>query len=272
MHQSIRAPAVSGQFYPADAGQLNEQIRSYLDQVTPDPARNAPLIKALIVPHAGYVYSGPIAASAYKALKQQADRIDRVVLLGPSHRVGFRGIAMCACDHYRTPLGDLAIDRQAYQSISSIPEVVELDQAHEFEHSLEVQCPFLQSVLGDFELVPLVVGECEIGPVVEVIEQLWGGNSTLFVISSDLSHYHSYSVAREQDQKTADAVLRLDPDAIHYDDACGRNPVKGLLQAAQKHSLIPELVDLRNSGDTAGSHDRVVGYGAFIFSKGHVQR
>ena len=270
MHQSIRAPAVSGQFYPADADQLNEQIRTYLDQANVQSTVNPPRIKAVIVPHAGYIYSGPVAATAYRALQDQADQIERVVLLGPSHRVGFRGIAMCGSDHYRTPLGDLVIDRLAYHSISSIPEVVELDQAHEFEHSLEVQCPFLQSVLGDFELVPLVVGECEAEPVAEVIDSLWGGHSTLFVISSDLSHFHSYAAAREQDRKTADAVLRLDPDAIHYDDACGRNPMKGLLLAARKHSLVAELVDLRNSGDTAGSHDRVVGYGAFIFSKGHV--
>lgn len=258
-----RSPAVSGQFYPNDPDELKAMLQQMLDETTERPS---PHVKALIVPHAGYIYSGPIAASAYHALKSQADRIKRVILLGPSHRVALRGVATTSASHYQMPLGDIRIDQAAYRKIQALPQVQQLDEAHQLEHSLEVQLPFLQTLLHDFSLVPLVVGDCPGHQLAEVLEALWGGEETLIVISSDLSHYHSYDVAREMDQNTSDAILRLDADDIQYDDACGRNPIKGLLLAAQHHRLRPSLIDLRNSGDTAGPRDRVVGYGAYLFS------
>jgi AmmeMemoRadiSam system protein B len=258
----IRPPAVAGQFYPADPQQLQSMVQ---DMFSSARQTALPHVKALIVPHAGLIYSGPVAASAYRAIMKQAGQIKRVVLLGPSHRVGFHGIATISASEYRMPMGDIRIDQAAIQQISYLPQVVQLDEAHAAEHSLEVQLPFLQAVLDDFLLVPLVVGDCPSSQVAEVLDRLWGGEETLIVISSDLSHYNSYEVAQAQDQQTSQAILNLQPENIHYDDACGRNPVNGLLLAAQQHHLKPHLIDLRNSGDTAGSHDRVVGYGAYAF-------
>jgi AmmeMemoRadiSam system protein B len=260
---SSRIPAVAGQFYPGDRDELNEMLTAMLQQARPVTPKH---IKALISPHAGYIYSGPVAATAYQALKNQAEQIKRVVLLGPSHRVGFHGIATSSASEYKMPLGSIPIDRAAVDLISDLPQVVEYDEAHQYEHSLEVQLPFLQRVLEDFVLVPLVVGDCPGEQVAEVLELLWGGEETLIVISSDLSHYNPYDVAREQDRRTSEAIVNLQPERIQYDDACGRNPVKGMLLAAKRHHLATDLVDLRNSGDTAGDKSRVVGYGAYLFT------
>ena len=260
---SIRQPAVAGQFYPDDPKQLNNILEQMFQQAKPSKHGH---VKALIVPHAGFIYSGPIAASAYQVLVSQAEIIKRVILLGPSHRVGFYGLATSSATTFDMPQGDIKLDRNAIDMISSMPQVIQNDQAHLLEHSLEVQLPFLQRVLNNFELVPIVVGDSPADQVAEVLEKLWGGDETLIVISSDLSHYHSYEVAQKRDRQTSTAILNLQPEHIQYDDACGRNPVNGLLKAAKHHQLSPLLVDLRNSGDTAGDHDRVVGYGAYLFT------
>ncbi len=259
----VRPPAVAGQFYPADPAALEALLRESFAE-----AREAPPhpVKAMIVPHAGLIYSGPVAASAYRMLLPQADRIRRVVLLGPSHRVGFHGLAVTSADAYETPFGIITIDKSAIAEIQALPQVHLLDEAHRHEHSLEVQLPFLQAVLKDFELVPLVVGEATPQQVAEVLERLWDGDETLIAISSDLSHYHPYDEARMIDSATSQAILELDPSRIGYDNACGRNPVNGLLLLARQYGLKPELVDLRNSGDTAGDKSQVVGYGAYVFS------
>ncbi len=257
-----RAPAVAGQFYPADPAQLQAMLQDMFSTARPTRLSH---IKALVVPHAGLIYSGPIAASAYQAIADQADQIRRVVLLGPSNRVGFHGIATVSASEYLMPMGRVRIDQAAIERISALPQVVQLDEAHASEHSLEVQLPFLQAVLDDFLLVPLVVGDCPPGQVAEVLELLWGGDETLIVISSDLSHYHSYDEARAQDRQTSQAIINLQPENIGYEDACGRNPLNGLLLAAKTHGLKAQLIDLRNSGDTAGPRDRVVGYGAYAF-------
>lgn len=260
---NTRLPAVAGQFYPAEPSKLSHLVQDMLSLAQPvSPCH----IKALIVPHAGFIYSGPIAATAYQAIIQQADEIKRVVLLGPSHRVGFHGIATVSVNEYQMPLGNIKIDRAAVNLIEALPQVQQLDIAHEQEHSLEVQLPFLQMVLKTFTLVPLVVGDCQPNQVAKVLDKLWGGRETLIVISSDLSHYQSYLVAQQQDKQTSESILNLSPENIQYEDACGRNPLNGLLVAAKTHHLKPALVDLRNSGDTAGSRDRVVGYGAYLFS------
>ena len=219
--------------------------------------------KALIVPHAGYVYSGPVAASAYARLRSARGRIRRVVLLGPSHRVGFRGLALSGADWFETPLGRIAVDHEAEAALHGLPSVQVLPRAHAEEHSLEVHLPFLQQVLDEFTLVPIVVGESTPAEVAEVLERLWGGDETLIVISSDLSHYHDYETARARDAATSRSIEALRYEDIDAGDACGRGPVSGLLHYARDHGLRVQTLDLRNSGDTAGARDRVVGYGAW---------
>jgi AmmeMemoRadiSam system protein B len=258
---TTRPPAVAGLFYPDDAGQLREQVRGFLRGA----AGSGPAPKAIIAPHAGYVYSGPVAASAYALLAGARETIRRVLLIGPSHRVGFKGIAAASADFYSTPLGDVPVDRKALEKILDLPWVRVFDQAHALEHSLEVHLPFLQVALGAFELVPLVAGEATADEVAEVLERLWGGPETLVVVSSDLSHYHDYATARNLDRATSAAIEELRPEAIGFDHACGRVPVAGLLRLARSRGLQVRTVDLRNSGDTAGGRDRVVGYGAYVF-------
>ncbi len=260
--QTIRTPAVAGQFYPADPAQLHIQVRQFLSQVEPP---DEPPPKAIIVPHAGYMYSGPVAASAYARMKAVRDRITRVVLLGPSHRVGFRGIAVSTMTAFATPLGQIPLDQEAVERVRPLPEVGFLEQAHAQEHSLEVHLPFLQEVLGNFRLMPLVVGDASPAEVGAVLEALWGGPETLIVISSDLSHYHDYQTAQHLDNATSKAIEALRFEDIGYDQACGRNPVNGLLWVARRKNLHGETIDLRNSGDTAGPRNQVVGYGAYVF-------
>lgn len=256
----LRSPAVAGMFYPADPVELGETVRGYLAncQMGATP-------KAIIVPHAGYVYSGPVAATAYARLSLAADTIKRVVLLGPSHYVGFHGLAVTETDFFTTPLGAIPLDKAAIKSITHLPQVLVLEQAHQREHSLEVQLPFLQTVLKEFKLVPLVVGEAEPDEVSEVLEVLWGGTETLIIISSDLSHYHDYITAQAMDRAASKAIEELLPEALSDDQACGHNPVKGLLRSALQHHMQVTTLELKNSGDTAGSRERVVGYGAYAF-------
>ncbi len=257
--QQIRKPAVAGMFYPDDRGELQAMVRGMLDRAVP----TGPPPKALIVPHAGYIYSGPVAATAYASLKPVRDRIRRVVLLGPAHRVAFRGLAASSANQFLTPMGAIALDTDAINQLSSLPQVQILDQAHATEHSLEVHLPFLQETLDDFKLIPLVVGDANYHEVAEVLDAVWGGAETLIVISSDLSHYHDYMTAKHMDEETSRAIEALTPERIDYDHACGRIPVGGLLLTARARGLQAETLDLRNSGDTAGPRDQVVGYGAY---------
>jgi AmmeMemoRadiSam system protein B len=257
----IRHPAVAGMFYPSDPEQLQRDIKSYLADIE---AINKPP-KALIAPHAGYMYSGPIAASAYACLLPVRHKIHKVVLLGPSHQVPFAGLAAPSSEGFATPLGIITIDQKSIDKIIQLPQVSRMDVAHEQEHSLEVQLPFLQMILDSFDLIPLVVGDANSNEVAEVLELLWGNEETLIVISSDLSHYHDYATAQEMDRSTSLAIEKLQPEHVHYDMACGRNPVNGLLNLARKKSMRVKTLDLRNSGDTAGTKDRVVGYGAYAF-------
>jgi AmmeMemoRadiSam system protein B len=258
--QNIRKPAVAGLFYPAAADELHAQVDGLLQQAQ---ISDQPPPKALIAPHAGYVYSGPIAASAYAQLRAARDHIRRVVLLGPAHRIAFRGIAASSAIAFRTPLGDIPIDSTAQSQLDDLPQVLTLDAAHAEEHSLEVQLPFLQEVLTDFSLVPLVVGDASYAEIAQVLDRLWGGPETLVVISSDLSHYHDYHTAQRMDRATSQAIEDLQPERIDYEQACGRTPVGGLLLAARARGLHVDTLDLRNSGDTAGPRDQVVGYGAY---------
>ncbi len=258
----IRPPAVAGTFYPDEPEPLRAEVRAFLSH----PARiSSPPPKAVIVPHAGYIYSGPVAGTAYAQLVPLRGQVRRVVLLGPAHRVPVRGLAAPTATHFRTPLGDVPVNQAAVVALAErLPQVVIRDDAHAWEHSLEVQLPFLQEVLEDFELVPLVVGDATYEEVREVLDAFWDDPETLIVISSDLSHYHDYATARAMDSATSKAIESLRPEALDYDDACGRIPVGGALLAARARGLRAETLDLRNSGDTAGPRDQVVGYGAYV--------
>jgi AmmeMemoRadiSam system protein B len=270
---TIRQPAVAGLFYPAEPKQLAHDVQQLLGEARIRAARPFDLIpKALIVPHAGYIYSGAIAATAYATLPPIAAHIRRVVLLGPTHRVAVRGLALPGADAFETPLGRVILDTAGAAAIAHLPQVSVNAQAHALEHSLEVQLPFLQSVLDDFTLLPLAVGLASAEEVAEVLETVWGGEETLIVISSDLSHYLPYATAQQVDKVTAQSILKLRLPIAH-DQACGGTPVSGLIIAAQQHHLTPHLLDLRNSGDTAGTQDQVVGYGSFAFTeeKDHVR-
>ena len=258
---SIRKPAVAGQFYSGNPGELSATVAALLegaqDQQTPAP-------KALIVPHAGYNYSGPVAASAYARLRPYRNQYRRVILVGPCHRTPVHGLALSGADLYRTPMGDVPVDRAAIASLD-IPNVHISDQCHQTEHSLEVHLPFLQALLGDFSIVPIVVGGATPELVSRVLDALWGGPETLIVISSDLSHFLNYDDARLIDAATCEAIENLDASQINYEVACGATPVAGLLIAARHRGMQVKTVDLRNSADTAGDTGPVVGYGAWVF-------
>jgi AmmeMemoRadiSam system protein B len=260
-----RPAAVAGMFYPAQEAILRADIAQMLAAVHPSP-QQALTPKALIVPHAGYVYSGPIAAAAYALLAPLHGQIRRVVLLGPAHRVALRGLALPSTTAFATPLGNVPVDAAAAAIALRLPQVQVSDLVHAQEHSLEVQLPFLQSVLDDFTLLPLVVGQATAHEVATVIDAFWGGAETLIVISSDLSHYHHYASAQALDAATADRVLALQPLTSH-EQACGAAPLNGLLEVARRRHLQASQLDLRNSGDTAGERSRVVGYAAFAFSE-----
>ncbi len=261
-----RPPAVAGTFYTADPERLAGEIALMLAESRPDLHTALPRPKALIVPHAGHIYSGPIAVRAYALLVPLHAAIRRVVMLGPAHRVAVRGLALPDAEAFATPLGRIPLDKDAIRRAQALPQVCVSRAAHASEHSLEVQLPFLQEVLDDFTLVPFVVGDASAEEVADVIELLWGGPETLIVISSDLSHYLPYAEAQHKDRATADRILRLSP-LDEFEQACGALPINGMLEVARRRGLHPSLLDLRNSGDTASDHSRVVGYAALSFAE-----
>ena len=261
---AVRPAAVAGLFYPDAPQALRAEVRASLDDAATGLTTDAAPPKAIIVPHAGYIYSGPIAAAAFARLAARRDAIRRVVLLGPTHRVLVRGLAVPSASAFASPLGSVAVDRAAVEQALALPQVSESDDAHALEHSLEVQLPVLQATLDDFAIVPFAVGDATAREVADVIELLWGGAETAIVVSSDLSHYHRYAQARMIDRATADAVL-AGAASLDQDQACGATPINGLQLAARAHGMVPELLDLRNSGDTAGDRSRVVGYASFAF-------
>ena len=260
----VRHAAVAGQFYQNDAVNLRSTIETYLADVS---TGFIGIPKALIAPHAGFVYSGPIAASAFATLKPIRDKISRVILLGPCHRVAVQGLALSEADAFETPLGEIQTDIDAISQIIDLPQVQVFEATHAHEHSLEVHLPFLQVMLDDFKLVPLVVGQSSPEDVAEVLDILWGDEETLVVISSDLSHYLEYQNACDLDQKTCQAIENKDPLSIGKNGACGRYPIGGLLKVAKRRGMSVTTLDVRNSGDTAGPKDRVVGYGSWVFTE-----
>jgi AmmeMemoRadiSam system protein B len=261
--KTVRPPAVAGAFYPADPQKLTAQVDRLLAEAKPVALRP----KVLVAPHAGYVYSGPIAASAYKLLENLAPKPTRVVLLGPAHTVGFHGVALPAVDALRTPLGLVPVDGELEFRALNFPCVRNEAKAHEREHSLEVHLPFLQRALGAFTVLPLCVGHVGADDVADLLEAVWGGPETLIVVSTDLSHYLPWAEARKVDQKTVEAIVELKVDEVDGERACGAFPLAGLLEVARRKALRPTLLDLRNSGDTAGDKARVVGYAAIAFAE-----
>jgi AmmeMemoRadiSam system protein B len=263
MH-SVRQPAVAGAFYSGNKGVLANDIKAFLDSTTPVKGQASP--KAIVVPHAGYIYSGQTAAIAYSHLVAGCKTIKRVILLGPVHRVSVRGLALPGADAFATPLGEIELDQAAIASISHLHQIVVSPTAHAQEHSLEVQLPFLQSVLDEFKLVPLAVGDTTPAEIAEILDILWGGSETLIVISSDLSHFLPYDIAQKVDSETVQNILDMKVSLTH-NQACGGAPINGLVLAARRHHLKPKLLDLCNSGDTAGDKNRVVGYASFMFNE-----
>jgi AmmeMemoRadiSam system protein B len=258
---NTRPAAVAGMFYPGNPAELMTTIDALLATTKQS---NEPAPKALIVPHAGYIYSGSTAAMAYASLVPLRQQIKRVVLLGPTHRVAVNGIAVPEASAFATPLGNIPLDLETIAQLRDMPQIVFSDRVHAQEHSLEVHLPFMQRVLNDFKLVPLAVGEASPEAVAEVLDHLWGGPETLIVISSDLSHFLNYSAAQQVDRNTCQHIMQLDAQ-IQPQQACGAYPVNGLLLAAQQRGLTPQLIHLCNSGDTAGDKNRVVGYASFAF-------
>ena len=255
---SVRQPAVAGTFYPANKTALKDAITHLLADASDHNLQS----RILVVPHAGYIYSGEIAASAYKLLEQYPHKIERVVLLGPSHRTPFYGLALPDSKVFHTPLGSIDIDSETAEELLSLSQVQVLEAAHELEHSLEVQLPFLQMCLTDFKLLPLVVGDADTMAVSEVLEAIWGGPETLIIISTDLSHFHTYQDAQAIDNNTVNSIMNME-NSLTGEQACGCRPLNGLLALAKEKGMTVETLDVRNSGDTAGTHDSVVGYGAF---------
>lgn len=266
---AIRPAAVAGAFYPDDPAVLAAAVRQCLEGATP-PRRDERAPKAIIAPHAGYPYSGPVAGTAYARIAPLRGRVSRVVLAGPAHRVYVRGAAVPRTSAFDTPLGRIELDREVLERLCALPFVEASDPAHALEHSLEVHLPFLQSVLGAFRLVPIVVGDASAEEMASLFEAAWGGEETLVVVSSDLSHYLPYEAARRMDRATAEAIVALEP--VDPEQACGAAPINGLLACARRHGLRAELLDLRNSGDTQGGRERVVGYGAFALREAEKAR
>jgi AmmeMemoRadiSam system protein B len=262
MNELIRQPAVAGTFYPGSAGELDRVVAQHLEQGRPAEARPCP--KAIVAPHAGYIYSGPIAGKAFALLAPHAQQIERVVLVGPAHRVYVDGLVSPGAHVMRTPLGDVTVDTAALDG-AKVPSD---PNAHRREHSLEVELPFLQRVAPRAKVVPLAAGRARAAEVAELLEKLWGGPETVIVVSSDLSHYLAYDAGREVDRDTASRIVALDPRPLDGEQACGSAGINGLVAVARKKGMRAELVDLRSSGDTAGSKDEVVGYGAFAFYEG----
>ncbi len=263
--KTIKDAAVSGLFYPSSADALKSEVNAFLNQA--DSAQLAPP-KALIAPHAGYVYSGSVAGSAFAAVKQLKGQIKRVLLFAPAHRVAVSGIALSSATHFATPLGEIPLAADIVEELSTRVGFEVDDQAFSQEHAIEVQLPFLQETLEEFELIPLLVGNVDPRFVSQILEEFWGGPETLIVISSDLSHYLDYKAAQEMDNEATQAIESLRPDRLTYHHACGRTAINGLLMIAKELGYKAHTVDLKNSGDSAGDKGRVVGYGAYHFNPG----
>ena len=265
---TVQPAGVAGLFYPADAGQLIAEVDTCLAKASPPDLTP----KAVIAPHAGHIYSGDIAGAAYKLLSRRRGEIKRAIVLGPTHRMPVRGLALSAADAWETPLGRIAVDAEARYDLARQPGVTVAAEPFEGEHSLEVQLPFIQRALGDIEVLPILVGDAPVAQVSDTLARLWGGPETAIIVSSDLSHFHDYATAAGKDAETAAGIERLDFKVCEGHRACGFFPISGLIDQAQRRDLRVTALDVRNSGDTQGDKSRVVGYGAFAFEPAQTAR
>lgn len=256
----IRPAAVAGLFYPAEPDELTRMVDGFLERHARD---DHPPPKAVIVPHAGFIYSGDTAAAAFALLQPLRNRIRRVVMLGPAHRVPFEGVCAPESECFQTPLGEVSVDQMALARISALPQVIRSDEPHRQEHCLEVELPFLQRLLNDNTVLPLLVGDATPSAVAEVIDILWGDQETLILISSDLSHFHDRASARAMDDRTSRRIERMQAEALGFDDACGRLPIAGLLHTARRRGMRVEVLARADSGEASGDTRRVVGYGSY---------
>ena len=264
---TFRQASVAGSFYPKDPIQLKKTLTSLLN-ANEDLNIDFPTpVKAIIAPHAGYIYSGPVAAKAYSLVSTYIKRKNKITIIGPSHFVPFNGIALSSAEFFETPLGKIKVDHHAYKLINRIPEVIYLDKAHDREHSIEVHLPFIQYLKKDVRIIPLAVGQTSYQKVAKVLEKLCEEEDNLIIISSDLSHYHTYKYAQKYDLQTALNIENHKCSQLGPDEACGYLPIAGLLKMAKDHKYKIKRIDLCNSGDTSGSKDSVVGYGTWIFHK-----
>jgi len=265
----IHPPAVAGSFYSENPSVLQADIKALLEDATTADTNSTSHIKALIVPHAGYIYSGPVAASAYACLRNRVQEIKRVILFGPAHRYPVTQLSSHSADYFSTPLGDIEVDKNLQNILQQKGLIRLLDQAFEGEHSLEVQLPFLQSILPEFSVLPILTGQNDSDRISEILQLFWHEKDVLFIISTDLSHFHEYHLARELDKNTIDATLHLQYDTLGFDHACGLTGLKGIMKASKKLGTEITLLDARNSGDTAGSKNSVVGYASFLVNEQH---
>lgn len=260
MDTEFRKPTVAGLFYPSETDNLSKLITDLLNQKPP-----VSFTKMLIVPHAAYQYIGEILAQSYLHLFSRSQQIKTVVLLTPSHHIKFNGIAITSKDCYLTPFGEVIIDSDAMMTLLNFPQVVMFDDAHIKEHSIEIHLPFLQTILPSFSLVPLIIGETNSYNILEILEKLWEQEETLIIASMNLSHYQTYNIAQELDQRTSQAIESLHWQSLQTNQICNIHLISSLLQLAHQKSLTPKTIKVCNSGDLTGIKNRVVGYGAFIF-------
>lgn len=258
---TIKEPDVAGLFYPASKEEINTSLKDLFANAKSNESLSPP--KAIICPHAGYIYSGVIAASAYKQIIPIKNKIKTVIIIGPAHKLPFHGIATHTADFFRTPCGDIALNKRVYEITNILEYIKELPQAFTDEHCIEVQLPFLQSILDDFTIVPFVVGHVDYRAVAKLLGLVWGNDKTLIIISSDLSHYYDYNYANMLDKKTSNNIVNKRPEELGSDSACGRIPIQGLLKIAIDKDLTITELNLCNSGDTAGDKLKVVGYGSY---------
>jgi len=262
-----RQASVAGSFYPKNPAQLKKTLTNLfnanedlnIDFQTP--------VKAIIAPHAGYIYSGPIAAKAYSLVSTCIKGKNKITIIGPSHFVPFNGIALSTAEFFETPLGKIKVDHHAYELINRIPEVIYLDEAHAREHSIEVHLPFIQYLKKDVRIIPLAVGQTSYQKVAKVLEKFCEEKDNLIIISSDLSHYHAYGYAQKYDLQTALKIENYKCSQLGPNEACGYLAIAGLLKMAKDRKYKIKRIDLCNSGDTSGSKDTVVGYGSWFFHK-----
>ncbi len=258
----IKECDVAGQFYPKERAQLIEMIENFSSserEIIYKP-------KAIIVPHAGFIYSGDIAAKAYKALIPLVDNYKKIILLSPAHRKSVTGVAYHNARKFACPIGDIPVNAELLSILKTNDSVYNDDEAFNFEHGLETHFPFISYIFRDISFLPLIVGNIDTQKLSDIFNLFWQADDILFIISSDLSHFHNYEICKTLDHETTQHIINLNYEKINHDAACGYYPLCGALKLAKDNNQKCYLLSLKNSGDSIGDKDSVVGYGSFIIS------